>query len=462
MALQCFAEGESWPFASVEPPARVLRAPAMEAFISNFGARHKLTLKGIEQTGDFCPARTTAVIICCLRLVTQSLPLVLLRLRGLVAKTRRIQAWLRGVLRARDENIQQIFEHWVASDDSQKKSLRAELYRNSWLRPSAVRTRLGTYTKLHNKVEAMHAAVVELYWERRKEFRRENHLWYSEFSVVQREREHLEGLLRQARRRKALVVSEGGDSTGMLVGTLEVRLDGMAEDVRKLLLSRPTFDFSVKTVSRSELLRALNRPKQLTLPPKSPPDSDGKASAESALSQEVTSPGPLSPLSPGPSLSHPPLIRHGTWGGVSFQARRGGEARKDPESPEVLQGTSPLRSFPCSPISDHGKPSTILYDPFSFMAKQRSGQDSRPLSPPLEPQAVLRPGSRGGPALPPLSPSLLPMEHCAWDSPSFSPALSPTAAPGGPHYSPGHSPVRPRKLCSLRTQSSTNLKGKPW
>eukprot|EP00906_Rhabdomonas_costata_P013299 RCo019118 len=151
------------------------RSAALENFVGSFAVR--FGLKGIPDGEAFCPIRTTAVVLACLKQVTQSLPLMLLRVRNLLSKTRRVQTWIRRVLRARDEHIQQIFDRWVANDSSNKKSIRTELYRNSKMRPAAVRLRLRTYAMFHNTEDAMQAAVVALYWERRGEFRRQVRFW---------------------------------------------------------------------------------------------------------------------------------------------------------------------------------------------------------------------------------------------------------------------------------------------
>eukprot|EP00906_Rhabdomonas_costata_P020694 RCo030127 len=109
MALR-YADGEFSALVLVQPPPKK-RSEALERFLANFvGLYH---LRAIPDDTDFCPARLTAMILSCLRQVTQSLPLLLLRVNGLVAKTRRIQAWVRHILRRREETIQQIVEHWA-------------------------------------------------------------------------------------------------------------------------------------------------------------------------------------------------------------------------------------------------------------------------------------------------------------------------------------------------------------
>eukprot|EP00906_Rhabdomonas_costata_P016739 RCo024040 len=187
MALQYRKDGEAGGLVLTTPALRISRL-AVEDFATSFAVR--LKLKSVpSDSSDFCPFRATEMIISCLRQVTRSLPLLRLRVTYLVTQARRIQSWFRAILHAREQTFQKIYDHWASSDSSQKKALQSELYRDSKLRPAAVRLRLRSYAKLHNTEEAMRAAVAALYWERSKEFTRQFRFWFAGVRAVRQERD---------------------------------------------------------------------------------------------------------------------------------------------------------------------------------------------------------------------------------------------------------------------------------
>eukprot|EP00906_Rhabdomonas_costata_P003667 RCo005561 len=172
-----------------EPPRLDRRLSGVDHFIDRSAFRFDLNTRSLLDIHSFCPIRTTTVIIDWLQQVTQSLPMLRLRVKTLVARTRRIQTWFRRTLKARNGIIQQIFESWVASNAIEKKTLQTELYRDQKLKlfPETFRARLQSYSVLHTADEALSAAVVTLYWERRKAFTQKFHGWYAKLCAAQQE-----------------------------------------------------------------------------------------------------------------------------------------------------------------------------------------------------------------------------------------------------------------------------------
>eukprot|EP00906_Rhabdomonas_costata_P009217 RCo013064 len=204
MALRYLGNGQAGALA--EFPSRNRRSVALEAFITNFGVR--FGLREIPEVTEFCPNQSVTLIHGFLRQVSHSIPLIRVRMRTLFKSTLRLQAGARKWLAARDRNINEIFEHWVLTHANQKKAMQTELYRDSKLCQASMKVRLRAYTKLHNSHEAMRAAVVLLYWERRKEFERTFHYWYLEVSELQAEVTRLRELLGDARSGLSLTSSQ--------------------------------------------------------------------------------------------------------------------------------------------------------------------------------------------------------------------------------------------------------------
>eukprot|EP00906_Rhabdomonas_costata_P010967 RCo015441 len=85
MALQFLEDGRECVLAKVAAKDR--RAMLLETFANDFASRGRL--RHPPEIGDFCPIRTTAVVISFLGQITLSLPLVKLRVMMLLIKTRR-------------------------------------------------------------------------------------------------------------------------------------------------------------------------------------------------------------------------------------------------------------------------------------------------------------------------------------------------------------------------------------
>eukprot|EP00906_Rhabdomonas_costata_P033310 RCo046940 len=190
MALQYLDEGKTG------FPSRSRRTVALETFVNHFVIR--FALRDIPE-GDFCPNRCVTVIRGFLHQVSHSIPLIRLRIKSVIASTRRLQAAARKWLGARDLNIQLVLEHWTTTHATQKKAMQAELYRDSKLCQASLKVRLRAYTKLHNSEGAMHAAVVELYWERRKQFQRKFRTWHREVTAIEEEVELLREFLEEVK-----------------------------------------------------------------------------------------------------------------------------------------------------------------------------------------------------------------------------------------------------------------------
>eukprot|EP00906_Rhabdomonas_costata_P016760 RCo024077 len=438
MALQYSETGEVRSLVLAEPPRRDRRAVALENFISTFAVQFELRAKGVPTDPEFCPIRTVSMIEVFLRQLTQSLPLFLLRVKLLVKRTRRVQEWFRSFLASRNENIRQIFERWVASDVGHKKALRNELYRDTKLCQAAFRTRLKTYLKLHNPKEAMYATVISLYWKRREEFHRQFRSWNTALNSALREQQRLRGLLRQARKGAVVVRSDGlgigsrrpGEEAAVLVGTLELRLSALQEDLLHIMARRPRFNFTVKTVSRSELLAAVCRPRPLTVHSSERP---GSPSMEEPLT---------SPPSSSSERSSPAFPRSGTWSGQEDVAPLSpNHVDFSREACETLPRlTSPMKRerAPLGPPSPQAMRVQFLSEPSipsSESPPSRGGP--KPLLPSLQ-----NPSSS---ALPRVPSTTIPALHPCSSYPSLERGSSFRNTP-----TPS-SPLRPRKLCALLT-----------
>eukprot|EP00906_Rhabdomonas_costata_P003273 RCo005007 len=306
MALLFSEDGMGCALAEISGKDR--RAVLMDRFVNDFATR--VALRYPPDWGDFCPVRTTAVMIACLQQVARTLNLLKFRVTSLLKKARLLQAWFRRFLHAREHDIKQVLERWVATHANQKKVLKAELYRDSWLSPKTFRHRLQAYTRLHNPEDAMRAAVMELYWEKRRQFQREFRGWFVHHRALRQEEAHV---LRQlqapppvsgacASPTARFGLSPGAPATA-LTGNVEYRLVTVRAELAQLMQQRPTFRFGVKTVSLSELMRRVSRPRPLLSFSETLATSEGHGSVTPTKLRSSSPPGSPTAADSGRSVT---------------------------------------------------------------------------------------------------------------------------------------------------------------
>eukprot|EP00906_Rhabdomonas_costata_P011057 RCo015562 len=407
-------------------------------FMRHFVLRHGI--RTIPERRGFCPHRATEKVLALLRWVAFGWPLLKRRARQYIGSAIKVQRWIRSHVQERRRNFAEILRHWIVVDAGLKKALQAQLYKQILLRREQSRAVVRDYAKLHLPENQMRLAVATLYAEKRKRFVREFRQWLR--------------ALQAARVERASLASQLACFDGCAGSRLPAyqRVQELNEDITKRVAGQPRFQYTVDTVSTSELAEVVCRRRKSSsalLPrlgsrsaepwtPSSPPSSG-------PLAAEFLCPEPLSldlgarPRPPESSIACSPASSPAT---ICEDTRHGecphGDFRGERHLPRP--GVRPLRG-PASRSLLRPREPTSLTSP-----SPPQGKENLPLqrvaSPPTQSSFA---GGPHGSKPSPRQPDLIAMSSCiaSWDlttararGPQLSLLLSASRDAGGDRLFP--------------------------